>query len=40
MMIDDIVSDIKSGERQSYKRYNTKEFYEKYLKEFLSNENL
>lgn len=40
VMIDDIVSDLKSGEIRSYKRYNAKEFYEKYLKEFLSNENL
>lgn len=40
VMIDDIVSDLKSGKIRSYKRYNAKEFYEKYLKEFLSNENL
>ncbi|MFV0948609.1 hypothetical protein JR312_00695 [Wolbachia endosymbiont of Nasonia giraulti] len=40
VMIDDIVSDLKSGRIRSYKRYNAKEFYEKYLKEFLSNENL
>ncbi|OAB82413.1 hypothetical protein WSTR_00695 [Wolbachia endosymbiont of Laodelphax striatellus] len=44
-MLDDtsyriLVSDLKSGKIRSYKRYNAKEFYEKYLKEFLSNENL
>lgn len=37
---DNIISDLKSGKIRSYKRYNAKEFYEKYLKEFLSNENL
>ncbi|AGJ98678.1 hypothetical protein wNo_02440 [Wolbachia endosymbiont of Drosophila simulans wNo] len=40
VMIDNIVSDLKSGKIRSYKEYNAKEFYEKYLKEFLSNENL
>lgn len=40
VMIDDIVSDLKSGKIRSYTRYDAKEFYEKYLKEFLSNENL
>ncbi|OCA05695.1 hypothetical protein [Wolbachia endosymbiont of Trichogramma pretiosum] len=40
VMIDDIVSDLKSGKIRSYKRYNAKEFCKKYLKEFLSNENL
>ncbi|WP_143689426.1 hypothetical protein [Wolbachia endosymbiont of Nilaparvata lugens] len=40
LMIDNIISDLKSGKIRSYKRYNAKEFYEKYLKEFLSNENL
>ncbi|RDD34917.1 hypothetical protein Wcon_00960 [Wolbachia endosymbiont of Cylisticus convexus] len=39
-MIDDIVSDLKNGEIQSYKRCNAKEFYEKYLKGFSSKESL
>ncbi|WP_349967064.1 hypothetical protein [Wolbachia endosymbiont of Armadillidium arcangelii] len=39
-MIDDIVSGLKSGEIQSHKRCNAKEFYEKYLKGFSSKEGL